>query len=198
MARATVGSGFSQNRIAVGARHVQDRLALGLGVGETQRIETVVSMLRNNVRLAPGYWIQLILATGIATLGLALDSTAVVIGAMLVSPLMGPIIELGMGFAVGSSLLVMRAAFRVALTHRGDMGGADSGCDPPHRPRRGPAGDANRAHRRPQRTGDPSAGHWHGRPGAQSRGQPHRAGGTGGRRATHRVRGGGARCAHAA
>ena len=36
-------------------------------------------------------WIQLFLAMGIATLGLVLGSTAVVIGAMLVSPLMGPI-----------------------------------------------------------------------------------------------------------
>ena len=71
-------------------------------------------MLENNARRAPGYWIQLTLALGIATLGLILDSTAVVIGAMLVSPLMGPIVELGMGFAVGSSLLTLRAAFRVA------------------------------------------------------------------------------------
>ena len=109
-------AGFSQNRIASGARRVQDRLALELGIGEQERIETVVSMLRNNAQRAAGYWIQLALALGIATLGLVLGSTAVVIGAMLVSPLMGPIIELGMGFAVGSSLLVMRAAFRVILS----------------------------------------------------------------------------------
>ena len=72
-----------------------------------------MAMLESNARRAPGYWIQLTLALGIATLGLILDSTAVVIGAMLVSPLMGPIVELGMGFAVGSSLLTLRAAFRV-------------------------------------------------------------------------------------
>ncbi len=106
----------SQHGIASRVRRAQDRLALGLGVGEAQRTETVVSMLRNNARRAPGYWIQLTLAMGIATLGLVLGSTAVVIGAMLVSPLMGPIIELGMGFAVGSSLLVMRAAMRVTLS----------------------------------------------------------------------------------
>jgi uncharacterized hydrophobic protein (TIGR00271 family) len=76
----------------------------------------VVTMLENNRRRAPGYWIQLFLATGIATLGLVLGSTAVVIGGMLVSPLMGPILELGMGFAVGSSFLVIRASLRVALS----------------------------------------------------------------------------------
>ena len=76
-------------------------------------------MLDSNARRAPGYWLQLFLATGIATLGLALGSTAVVIGGMLVSPLMGPIVELGMGFAVGSSLLVIQAFLRVALSAGG-------------------------------------------------------------------------------
>lgn len=94
----------------------QDRAAAALGVDETHRTETVVTMLDNNRRRATGYWIQLILAMGIATLGLVLNSTAVVIGAMLVSPLMGPIIELGMGFAVGSSFLVLRASIRVVLS----------------------------------------------------------------------------------
>jgi uncharacterized hydrophobic protein (TIGR00271 family) len=85
-------------------------------VDEQKRTDTVMAMHANNARRAPGYWLQLILSMGIATLGLVLDSTAVVIGAMLVSPLMGPIIELGMGFAVGSSLLVIRAFFRVAIS----------------------------------------------------------------------------------
>jgi len=97
-------------------RRAQHQLALLLGVDEDRRSETVLTMLENNARRAPGYWIQLFLATGIATLGLVLDSTAVVIGGMLVSPLMGPIVELGMGFAIGSSLLVIRATLRVLLS----------------------------------------------------------------------------------
>lgn len=79
-------------------------------------MDTVTAMLDSNLRRVPGYWVQLALATGIATLGLALDSTAVVIGGMLVSPLMGPIVTLGMGFTVGSSLLVLRAAIHVAMS----------------------------------------------------------------------------------
>ena len=43
-------------------------------------------------------WI-LIFAVFIASLGLNVNSTAVIIGAMLISPLMGPII--GMGLAIG-------------------------------------------------------------------------------------------------
>lgn len=95
---------------------LQHLVATALGVDEGKRMDTVVAMLANNARRVPGYWIQLFLSMGIATLGLVLDSTAVVIGAMLVSPLMGPILELGMGFAVGSSLLVLRASLRVLLS----------------------------------------------------------------------------------
>ena len=97
-------------------RSAQHQIAAALGVDELARTDTVVAMLENNSRRAPGYWIQLTLAMGIATLGLVLGSTAVVIGAMLVSPLMGPIVELGMGFAVGSAFLVLRASLRVALS----------------------------------------------------------------------------------
>jgi uncharacterized hydrophobic protein (TIGR00271 family) len=97
-------------------REAQHRIATALGVDEQRRAETVLAMQKSNARRAPGYWIQLFLSMGIATLGLVLGSTAVVIGAMLVSPLMGPLIELGMGFAVGSSLLVIRAFLRVILS----------------------------------------------------------------------------------
>ena len=98
------------------AGQVQDHLAGLLSVSPGDRSRTVLAMLDANARRVPGYWIQLLLSTGIATLGLVLDSTAVVIGAMLVSPLMGPILELGMGFAVGSSLLLLRAALRVFVS----------------------------------------------------------------------------------
>ncbi len=58
------------------------------------------------------YWFQLILSMGIATYGLVLGSTGVVIGAMLVSPLMGPITEISMGLVTGSPVLVLHAAAR--------------------------------------------------------------------------------------
>ena len=54
-------------------------------------------------------WI-LILAIFIASLGLNVNSTAVIIGAMLISPLMGPII--GMGLAIGTADLNL---FRKAI-----------------------------------------------------------------------------------
>ena len=58
-------------------------------------------------------WI-LITAIFIASLGLNVNSTAVIIGAMLISPLMGPII--GMGLAVGiNDLELLKACYRKVM-----------------------------------------------------------------------------------
>lgn len=54
-------------------------------------------LLRDNARLTPDYVILMIAATLIAGLGLVLDSAAVIIGAMVLAPLMAPIISLAMG-----------------------------------------------------------------------------------------------------
>ncbi|MBR5093309.1 MAG: DUF389 domain-containing protein [Bacteroidales bacterium] len=53
-------------------------------------------------------WI-LIFAIFIASLGLNVNSTAVIIGAMLISPLMGPIIGLGLGVGINDYDLLRRA-----------------------------------------------------------------------------------------
>jgi uncharacterized hydrophobic protein (TIGR00271 family) len=95
---------------------LQDRLGALLGCGPVAREPLVASMMRRDAREATSYWFQLIVAVGIATLGLVLGSTAVVIGAMLVAPLMGPIVHLGMGLATGSPYLVLRSGLRVALS----------------------------------------------------------------------------------
>jgi len=48
----------------------------------------------------------LVLAMCIACIGLNTNNTAAVIGAMLISPLMGPIVGLGFGFGIGSRSMV--------------------------------------------------------------------------------------------
>lgn len=61
--------------------------------------EVTVDSIRNGVEFkGTNLWV-LIFATFIASLGLNVNSTAVIIGAMLISPLMGPI--MGIGLAVG-------------------------------------------------------------------------------------------------
>lgn len=56
-------------------------------------------LVDQDAALSPSYLLMCGLSAGIATLGLLQSSTAVVIGAMLISPLMSPIAALGFGFA---------------------------------------------------------------------------------------------------
>jgi uncharacterized hydrophobic protein (TIGR00271 family) len=79
----------------------------------SDREEQVHAMLAKRQRGAVEYWTFLMLSMAIATLGLAMNSTTVVIGAMLVSPLMGPIVEFAMGLVVGSPVLTVRSLFRI-------------------------------------------------------------------------------------
>ena len=60
------------------------------------------------------FQVMMVLSSGLATLGLLADSTAVVIGAMLVAPLMGPLIGAGLGLAQGN-LLLYRKSMAVGL-----------------------------------------------------------------------------------
>ena len=61
--------------------------------------ETVLDNVRNSISFSgSNLWI-LMAAVFIASIGLNVNSTAVIIGAMLISPLMGPIV--GAGFALG-------------------------------------------------------------------------------------------------
>ena len=59
-------------------------------------------------------WI-LMLAILIASIGLNINSTAVIIGAMLVSPLMGPIVGLGYGIGIFDFFLVRRSLANLAI-----------------------------------------------------------------------------------
>jgi uncharacterized hydrophobic protein (TIGR00271 family) len=54
------------------------------------------------------YWAVLALSGAIATLGLALDSSAVVIGAMLVAPLLAPVMGLALSLAIGDGRLAVQ------------------------------------------------------------------------------------------
>ncbi len=67
-------------------------------VATTDRI-SVLEHVDDAGHLGPRYAFMTVMSAGIAMLGLLQNSAAVIIGAMLISPLMGPIIELGMGLA---------------------------------------------------------------------------------------------------
>ena len=78
---------------------------------ERENFKEVVDHIYKNVPYTgTNLWI-LVFAIFIASLGLNVNSTAVVIGAMLISPLMGPIIGLGMGVGINDLNLLKRSIF---------------------------------------------------------------------------------------
>ena len=97
-------------------RELQNRVAERIGVTGRDRVEIVSDMLSRYQEDRVSYWLRITLALGIATLGLVLNSTGVVIGAMLISPLMEPIVALGMGLAIGSPYLTLRAFVRLGAS----------------------------------------------------------------------------------
>lgn len=62
------------------------------------------------------YWLEIVLSAGIAALGLVLNSPAVIIGAMLISPLMGPIMATGLALASGDLYLAIKAIGNLILS----------------------------------------------------------------------------------
>ena len=68
--------------------------------------DSATKSIRSNVSFrGPNVWI-LAFSIIIASVGLNVNSTAVIIGAMLISPLMGPIIGIGLGLGVNDTKLI--------------------------------------------------------------------------------------------
>ncbi|MXQ76979.1 TIGR00341 family protein [Rhodococcus rhodochrous] len=59
------------------------------------------------------FWTMLTLSAVIAVAGVVSDSTATVIGAMIVAPLSTPILGVGLGIAVGRGVLIARSVARI-------------------------------------------------------------------------------------
>ncbi len=68
-----------------------------------------LQLVRSARVLNANYALELLLSAGIATFGLVLNSPAVVIGAMLISPLMGPILAAGLAFAASDLYLGLKS-----------------------------------------------------------------------------------------
>lgn len=87
-----------------------------LGLGDKERYDAYLSIIRASNPFDLNYWLELFFSCGIATLGLALNSPATIIGAMLISPLMGPIMGSGLALATGDFFLGLRASLNLVLS----------------------------------------------------------------------------------
>ena len=86
-------------------------------VGDEMRQEVIDSLYfepPGSTSKQVGFWVLLVLSTTIATLAILADSTAVVIGAMLVAPLMTPILGVSAGIVNGWMGRVSKAFLTVA------------------------------------------------------------------------------------
>ncbi|MCE9623960.1 MAG: TIGR00341 family protein [Deltaproteobacteria bacterium] len=84
-----------------------------LGIDNDRRYECYLSIARSSNPFEVNYWLEIIFSFGIATLGLVLNSPAVIIGAMLISPLMGPILGMGLSLATGDVFLGTRSLLNI-------------------------------------------------------------------------------------
>jgi len=80
---------------------------------EEEKIATYMA-LRRAARANADYYVLMLLAAAVATLGLLLNSAAVVIGAMLIAPLMSPIAGAALGVVQGDAKLLRLSVGSVA------------------------------------------------------------------------------------
>ena len=71
--------------------------------------QEIVSQITKGVNFKGANLWVLIFAIFIASLGLNVNSTAVIIGAMLISPLMGPIVGMGLAIGINDSILLKKS-----------------------------------------------------------------------------------------
>ncbi len=92
-----------QQRASAGFGHVLTTFSRwwAADVAGTVNQSEVIARRRAECRLSARYLLMLSMSAGIAVLGLLQGSAAVVIGAMLLSPLMDPIMGIGFALAVG-------------------------------------------------------------------------------------------------
>ena len=76
---------------------------------------TIAKRLIGGAKIKGPALVILILSIFIASIGLNMNSTAVVIGAMLISPLMGPILAIGFGFATLNFTVAKSGILRLSV-----------------------------------------------------------------------------------
>jgi len=80
----------------------------------SEREETIEAVRKDISFQGHNAWI-LVFSIFIASIGLNADATAVVIGAMLISPLMGPIVGMGLGTAINDATMLRRSLINLGV-----------------------------------------------------------------------------------
>ncbi|MVN22844.1 TIGR00341 family protein [Mucilaginibacter arboris] len=95
---------------------IKEFLADHFNLKDDQADESVIiDSIRKNIEFKGVNLWTLIFAIFIASIGLNVNSTAVIIGAMLISPIMGPIMGVGLGIGINDLELVKKGARSLLL-----------------------------------------------------------------------------------
>ncbi len=92
------------------------RLQTWLGIQPGSKPKVYAQIFAASEIASLSYWLEIFFAAGIATFGLVESSPAVIIGAMLISPLMGPIMGTGLALAVGDLFLGIKAVLNLMVS----------------------------------------------------------------------------------
>jgi len=96
--------------------HAKEMLRERLSLTEDKAEDTIIDdRIRGDIHMkGSNLWI-LMFAIFVASIGLNVNSTAVIIGAMLISPLMGPIMGIGYGAGINDFELIRRSFKNLAI-----------------------------------------------------------------------------------
>ena len=80
-----------------------------------ERFRDLLTALREDARINGIYMVLMVLSTTLATVGLYLNNAPVIIGAMLLAPLMAPIVSLSMGILRGEIELLRKSTGKIIV-----------------------------------------------------------------------------------
>ena len=99
-------------------KELWDLAYLGMPTLSAGEKAEVYADMRHQAKATQDFYVLIVIASGIASFGLAQNSAAVIIGAMLVAPLMSPIIAIAHGIVQGNMTMVRRS---VTSTGKGTL-----------------------------------------------------------------------------
>ena len=94
---------------------LRERIEQLLKIAPDSKPAVYLEVFNSSEIVSLNYGLELLFSSGIATLGLVLNSPAVVIGAMLISPLMGPILAAGLALASADLYLGIKSLFSILI-----------------------------------------------------------------------------------
>jgi uncharacterized hydrophobic protein (TIGR00271 family) len=109
-------SGYMEFRAGLQERGLRSHVERLLHVESRAKPQVYAQVFHSADMASLSYWLELFISAGIATFGLVLNSPAVIIGAMLISPLMGPLMATGLALAVGDLYMGTKALLNLAVS----------------------------------------------------------------------------------